>query len=541
MTALATLDDEELYLAALLDDDSGIDLAELTWIDEESPDRCYRVWDFQWPLYHCRRTYQIDQMGRGLGKTVGIVMRAFAFPFAHPGAEMLITAPELNHLRTITDKVEHLLLYSRLGQEMRPKNKGGGINHQPQFQATFINNSRIISRLPQKSGKGVKGQHPLIIELDEGQDYPEPGYVELIETMKSATPGAQWRIHGVSRGVRDTYYRLTQSDNPALPFYVHRYIASHRPSWGDKERQAKIAIYGGTEEHVDYRRNIFGEHGDAHNPLFVLARLMACVRIAESAWATEYNEDVYAQIRVNDELLRKSQLPIASFLNLPGSHLAETYASFWGGMDVGYTNDPSEILIYGQVKRRGKPDLMRLLTRVQLQRIAVDDQVDAILGLFDYYGPRLRRFGMDKTGNGLPLYQTLMRRPAIQERIAGYGFSEKKPVAFEDREPVGKEKPEDLVIEKHVITWATDQLRMYVDTQSMELPYDIELLSEWQGQSVVTVRDTSNQDNTRKSFAGGKCHTLDAGRMMVAAKDLLSIELALTPRSQEPVLDLFLD
>lgn len=878
MSAIPVLTDEECYLAALLEDETGIDLAELTWVDEEQPDRCYRVWDFQWPLYHCNDVYQIDQMARGLGKSVGIVMRAFAFPLVHPGAEMLITAPELNHLRLITDKVENLLLYTRLGQALRPPTKGGGINHQPQFQCTFINGARIFSRLPNKTGRGVKGciaegtlvltrqgqkpieqiaigdevwthegrwkpvtwvveandvegyevaggghrglqmsvnhrqfvrtpvsgskekrrlggvrvaiadqlttddflgsptrfeaelvptwmteemawvagrwvadghavfqmkggkwtcgrlmftvktdrkdaladqmraaglrpgggrarhndsvileacdttlarafkeefgyladgkhlapwllgaseevrrafldgylsgdghwdekrgrwtagtasralavdlrllgqtlgystslswvdphitnidgrrlkavpkrsyrvtfthsgysiverhaawqrirritpmvlprvfdltvaddgsfladgtithnVHPLVIEQDEGQDYPEPGYVELIETMKTASPGAQWRIHGVSRGVRDFYYRLTMGENPDLPFYVHRYIAAHRPSWGSEERRSKIAIYGGTEENVDYRRNIFGEHGDAHNPLFVLARLMACVRMSESAWATTYNEDVYTCIKINDELHRKSGLPIESFVDLPGSHLVDEYTSFWAGMDVGFTNDPTEILVFGVIAKRGKPDLHRLLTRIQLQRIGVEDQVKVCLEVFRYYGHRLRRFGMDKTGNGLPLWQLLMNRPAISDRVAGYGFSEKKAVAFDDRAPVGNEKPEDLVIEKNVITWATDELRKYVDTGALELPYDVELLTEWQGQSVVTIKDTASVDGTRKSYAGGKCHTLDAGRMFAAAKGLEGIEKILQKKRPGPVLDQFL-
>ncbi len=481
-------------------------------------------------------------MGRGLGKTMGIVMRANAMPYAHPGAEMLVTAPELNHLRTITDKVENILLYTRLGKEMRPSNRqGGGINHQPQFQCTFINGTRIISRLPQRDGKGVKGQHPLVIELDEGQDYPERGYVEIIETMKAASKGAQWRIHGVSRGVRDTYYRLTQSDNPDLPFFVHRYIASHRPSWSEAERRAKIAQYGGTADNVDYRRNIFGEHGDAHNPLFVLARLMACVRINESAWATTYNETVYYRRKLNDEYVRKSELPMDALFDPPGNHLDEGYVSFWAGMDVGFTNDPSEILIYGVVPKKGKPDLHRLLTRLQLQRITASSQVEAIQAIFGFYGTRLRRFGMDKTGNGLPLWQILQNDHMIADRIAGYGFSEKKPVAFEDREPKMGETWEDLVIEKHVVTYATDELRRLVDTAgALELPYDTELLSEWQGQSMTTIRDTNSND-TRKVYSGGECHTLDAARMFIAAKSLEGIEKLLEkPDRAGPVLDQFI-
>ena len=542
MTAIPMLDDEELHLAAILDDPSGIELAEFSWVDEERPDRCFRVWDYQWTWYHNASTFQIDQAGRSLGKSVGITMRAFAFPFNFPGQEMLITAPELNHLRPITDKVENLFLTTRLGQEMLPKRKGNGINHQPQFQATFVNGARIFSRLPNRDGKGVKGMHPLVLEADEMQDYPQPGWVELIETMKAGSKGAQWRCHGVSRGVRDTYYRMTVNENPDLPFYVHRYMAPHRPTWSDAERKSKIAIYGGTEDNVDYRRNIFGEHGDAHNPLFVLARLMACVRINESAWATEYNDLIYAKIKINDELHRKTKLPIESFVDLPASHLEDQYVSFWAGADIGYTNDPTEILIWGVVKRRGQADLMRQLARIQLQRISAQNQADVIRQIFRFYGLRLKRFGLDKTGNGLPLWQMLRDDPTVGHRIAGYGFSEKKAVEFDDREPVGKERREDLVIEKNVIDFATDELRRIVDTGTLELPYDTEQLTEFQGQSITVVKDMGSSGDVRKRYSGGSCHTLDAARMLVAAKSLEAIELELArpARVQGPVLEAFL-
>jgi hypothetical protein len=539
VSAVARLTEEEIYLAVMLEDETGIDLAELTWVDEENHDRCFRIWDFQWKLYHVERTFQIDQMGRALGKTQGIIMRAFAFPFCHPGAEMLITAPELNHLRPITDKIETLFTTSRLGMEMLPKVKGSGINHQPQFQARFVNGARIMSRLPNRDGKGVKGMHPLVIEMDEGQDYPEPGWVEIIETMKTGSPGAQWRVHGVSRGARDMYYKMTTGENPDLPFYVHRYFACHRPSWSVMERKSKIALYGGTEENVDYRRNIFGEHGDAHNPLFVIARLMACVRQNETAWASTYNDEVYYRAKINDEKHRGSGLEIASFLDFPGHHLSDEYVSFWAGADIGYTNDPTEILVAGVVPRKGKPDLMRLLTRIQLKRISAPDQADVFRAVFAYYGRRLRRFGMDKTGNGLSLWQALAADPATRDRIAGYGFSEKLPVEFDDRLPVGKEQAKDLVITKNVIDYVSDQLRLWVDTQALELPYDTELLQELQGQAITVTKDSAT-GGQRRAYYGSSCHTLDAMRMLAAAKTLETIEATLKkPQQGTPVLDHF--
>lgn len=548
MSAIPLPSEDEFHLIAILDDPSGIELAEFLWIDEEQDDGCFRLWDFQWSWYRNDATFQIDYAGRSLGKSVGIIMRAFAFPFNYPGQEMLITAPELNHLRPVTDKIEHQILSHRISREMLPRQRGNGINHQPQFQAHFINNARLISRLPNRDGRGVKGQHPLVIEADEMQDFPDNGWVELIETMKHYQEGAQWRCHGVSRGVRDRYYRYTMGLDPDLPFYVHRYMGMHRPSWSPLERDQKVAIYGGTTDNVDYRRNIYGEHGDATNPLFVLARLMNCVRINESTWATDYNENIYAQIKVNDEQLRKSGAPIAAFLDLPFNHLEDKYTSYWAGMDVGYTRDPSEILVFGELRQKDG-DLLRLLARIHLMRISAEDQADAVRHVFDFYGERLRAFTMDRSGNGLPLWQMLDplqgRNTAshIAHRIKSYNFSQKVAVEFDDRELGLRERPEDALIEKNVVDYASDELRKLVDARPprLELPNDRELLTEWQGQEVQYVRDEGSAAGVKRRYAGGSFHTLDAAKMMIASKSLQHIDEVLSrPRKEGPVLDRFM-
>jgi hypothetical protein len=554
--AIPLPDPEEMYLIAIMDDPSGIELAEFSWIDEEQPDGCYRCWDFQWAWYRNDETYQIDWAGRSLGKSVGIQMRAYAFPFNFPGQEMLITAPELNHLRPVTDKIEHQLLSHRLTREMLPKQRGNGINHQPQFQAHFANNSRILSRLPGRDGKGVKGQHPLVIESDEMQDFPDNGWIELIETMKSGIPGAQWRAHGVSRGVRDRYFRYTTGEDADLPWRVHRYMAMYRPGWSEQERKNKVAIYGGTSDNIDYRRNIYGDHGDATNPVFVLHRLLACVRQRETPWAQTYNDDVYSLLKVNDELLRKSGVPIQNFLTYPGSHLDESYISYWAGMDVGYTRDPSEILVFGEIdnpQAKGH-SLLRLLSRTHLMRISAEDQAEAVRHVFDFYGKRLRCLAMDKTGNGLPLWQLLdpaavgtamdLRRTPqhIASRVRGYNFSSKVPVEFDDRPLTGKEEAKDAVIERNIVDFATDELRKWVDARppQIELPWDRELLTEFQGQEVQYVRDEGSAAGLKRRYGGGTFHTLDAAKMMAAGKQLQAIEEALAlVDHREPVLDMF--
>jgi hypothetical protein len=331
MAAVADLTEDERYLLAILQDQSGIDQAEFLWTDATSPDFVFRCWDFQYAWYRDESKFQIDQCGRAIGKSLGMQMRSWAFPFTSPGAEMLITAPELIHLDPITRAVEDRIMSVRLSREFLKTGSGGitGFTHRP-FLAQFRNGAQIVGRIPQKDGRGVKGQHPLKLEMDEGQDYPEPGWVELGETLKYANPNATWRTHGVSRGVRDRYYKQTQ---PESGWKVHRITAMHREDWTPEERAAKAELYG-SRDHPDYRRNILGLHGDAMSSLFVLTRLMQCVDQIQSS---DYNTNVYTHIRINDEKLRDIGLPIEALLEFPGTHKA--FARTWVGQDVGMCVD----------------------------------------------------------------------------------------------------------------------------------------------------------------------------------------------------------
>ena len=162
--------------------------------------------------------------------------------------------------------------------------------------------------------------HPKKLEMDEGQDYPEPGWVELGETLKYGEEDATWRTHGVSRGVRDRYYKQTQ---PESGWKVHRVTAMHRPDWAPDGARAKAELYG-SRDHPDYRRNILGLHGDASSALFVLTRLMACVDQDQSS---HYNTTEYYHVRINDEKLRETGHADRGAAGLPARRTRATSAS----------------------------------------------------------------------------------------------------------------------------------------------------------------------------------------------------------------------
>jgi hypothetical protein len=254
----------------------------VTWIDEEQEDGCFRLWDFQWALYRNEATFQIDHMGRSLGKSWASRCAPSRSRSTTPAQEMLITAPELNHLRPVTDKVEHLFRLHRLARDAAQASAATGSTTSRSSRPTSSTTPGSSAGCPTATAAASRAMHPLVIEMDEGQDFPENGWIELIETMKHYEPGAQWRCTASPAASATATTSTRWARTPTCRSTSTATWPCTGPAGTPSERKAKIAIYGGTDDNIDYRRNIYGEHGDATNPVFVLHRLMACVRINES-------------------------------------------------------------------------------------------------------------------------------------------------------------------------------------------------------------------------------------------------------------------
>lgn len=557
-SVLEDLTEEEVYLWCLLQDTSGLDQAEFLWYDTSTDDGCFRAWSFQWSWWRNTQGHQIDQCARSVGKSLSIKVRGFAFPFLYPGQEMVITAPELVHLEPIVSLIENQVYNTRLSREMMMSGRSA-VTHRP-FQMNFENGARIIGRIPQRDGKGVKGIHPIWLELDEAQDYPHAGWVELTETLKQGFEGATWRAHGVTRGIRDDFYEYTE-DRPDNHWKVHRYPAMFRPTWTDEERQDKIKQYG-SQDDPDYRRNVLGLHGDSTNPLFVLTRLMKCV---DDDPLTDYNQDEYYKVQIKEEGLARSGRDIRDEIELPSRHLKYRGADpkkpkciFWVGMDVGLTIDPSEILVW--VEYRHKPTdeftVLRLLTRINMVRIGTGDQIKAIMHVIDFYKPKV--FAMDRGGLGQPFVQQLQEWHNAEKvgdpdnivpgyiktdynlkdaltRIKGYNFGEKITVDFDPLIEIGDhDDPEQVAGQKrNTKEYASDKLRTLVDSQRLEFPYDEELLKQWQGGTWTPAKGLQDQYG-RRIFSKGNDHTLDAGRFFALGWAQFGIEELLAQQKQAP-------
>jgi hypothetical protein len=334
----------------------------------------------------------------------------------------------------------------------------------------------------------------------------------------------------------------------------HTYIAEglvvhntgmHRPTWTDEERQDKIQEYG-SRDHPDYRRNVLGLHGDATNPLFVLHRLMECV---DDNLEEPYNNHEYTKLRITNENVLEMGDDILPLLDFPASHLS--YTTTWIGMDVGYTNDPSEILVFAEVvdkKINKEATILKLVSRIQLERINNPNQVAAIMWLIDFYKPKA--FAMDKTGVGLPLFQDIQAaaeaNPALRmyvDAIKGYGFSEKILVDFDSTIEVDEfrgDAVKEAGLYRNVLEYSSDKLRWLVDTKRLRLPWDTELIGEYQGQTYTYDKSVMDMYGRRKVFSKGNFHALDASRMAALGWAQHSIEAVTKEEAWEPVRSIIL-
>lgn len=259
---------------------------------------------------------------------------------------------------------------------------------------------------------------------------------------------------------------------------------------------------------------------------------------------SQFNTNEYTKLRITNEMVLEHDDDIRHLLDLPGSH--ENFGTTWIGMDVGYTNDPSEILVFAEVydkkvNKKGESAL-KLITRVQLERINNPNQVAAIMWLMSFYKPRT--FAMDKTGVGLPLFQDLQeaakqdkRVVGMLDRIKGYNFSEKILVDFDSTIEVDEfrgDVVEDTGIRKNVLEYSSDKLRWLVDNQRLWLPWDTELIGEYQGQTYTYDKSTMDMYGRRKVFSKGNFHALDASRMAVLGWAQHSIEATTKEDKFEP-------
>lgn len=545
-----SFDDDDFLILALLQD--PVYAAELLWDDPANQEYggCYRVRDYQYPLFRNFDNYAGFACARSVGKTESIKSKSFTHAFRRQRENLLVTAPELIHLLPLTDAIEERIRDIRLTREFLDTRDGAtGFTHKP-FGVNFLDGTKIVGRIPRLTGTGVKGQHQPDLLVDEAQDYPEKGWVEVHETVMKDRGDFTYHFYGVHSGARDSgfYKRVNEGG-----FSIVQVTAMQRPSWNEEEKRAAKAAYGGTSA-PDYRRNILGEAGSAASAFFVTARLFACV---DQDRDSEYNQLGYVHQELRVEEVDELDIPLAEVLDLP-SGLKVVY----GGADLGLNDSPTEMVLFSKERvkmdKQASRERLKLVRRYTMERFRSKQIREAMFAIAWSLGPALKGFGIDSTGLGLPIFQDMQDDEACPEHFRqiarGYFFNSKLPVSVDEqfvtRDGLGrmrdqygaavKEEEDPISGERKLVTYmsmieaSTRYLREWVDTTFMLLPFDPEITTDMQGETVQRVSTVAKMTGMRKPNA---FHILDAMRGMGMVYHAGHIEEAMEYKRREPVYD----
>jgi hypothetical protein len=107
---------------------------------------------------------------------------------------------------------------------------------------------------------------------------------------------------------------------------------------------------------------------------------------------------------------------------------------FWIGGDLGYTNDPTELVVFQEMEI-GERSLLKMIFRLHLEHGTYPHIAQVIALLERYYTPA--GIGVDNGGNGLAVVQELLTQNKykgleLEGRLKGYDFGGMTRLAVRD-------------------------------------------------------------------------------------------------------------
>lgn len=451
------LTEEEAWLYLILTDPRLS--AEFFWTDRDG--NPFRLWDFQWKTFDLDNSKkEIFICARKTSKSTTIVARAFTFPFREPGKVMFITAAEMKHLERITTE-----LNSRIYGSYIHRNFFVSSREVPKFRKVAANGTVIFGRVPQKSGVGVKSIHADEVYADEYQDFTPKAKVELNEVFQRE--GRRF-LSGVPEIGADFHVqRLIDSSSSYLVWRIPR---TWTPDWTSEFKKEKIEEYG-SEEDLDYRRNIYGETIEEIKSVFPKAKLYQLVNKNIMQYYEKYNFRV--EMDPASEIFFKDDI-------------SKVFDSLHLGIDIGWVASPTCALVIGQ-----KGDTYYILKIFNFYRYEHPELLNIIRKLVKTYKPTI--FAVDATGGGVSLYQEIK---LIREDASGIDFRRKVEI---DGQSI------------YLNDLSVEVLKSLVDAKKLIFPDDYELIRDWADFTMERSGDSV------RYIKGENSHSIDAARVFAAS------------------------
>nr|WP_231715813.1 LAGLIDADG family homing endonuclease [Desulfosarcina widdelii] len=438
---------------------------------------------------------------------------ALHFAFTTRGGQGLIAAPHQGHLDSIAEEIEFqleanpdLMASIALTKYGKPK-----IHRKPYFRLEFTNGAILYFRPAGAYGDAFRSLHVERVWVDEGAWLTERAWKALRQCLKS---GGKLRIYSTPNGMRNsTYYRLTTSTQ----FKVFRWPSWLNPIWSE-EREAELLEFYGGRDSAGWQHEVAGEHGKPSYAAFNIEYLNFCRQ--------ELLE--YQKVVVTGEELSGCDTEEESHDRLEAQlNLVPQTGVFWIGGDLGYTNDPTELVVFQELEL-GERRIIKLVLRVHMKHVAYPHIAQTIALLDRYY--TATGIGVDNGGNGLAVVQELhtldkYKDLLLEGRLRGYDFGGMTTLAVRD----GKE------IRKRTKEFMTSLINGALQRRQIVLPAeDLELEDQFTTHT-YTLRDG------RVIYSKGNDHIIDAVRCALLAREQANLDqvgeetVSLVPILTDPV------
>ena len=371
--------------------------------------------------------------GRAVGKTIDLSTLLLWFVFTHPGKSVLVAAPYQGHLDTIIDEIEYQLGASDLLGACVASNASGApkIKRKPYFEVTFTNGAKVFFRPGGTIGASFRSLHVDLLLVDEAAWLPESAWKAVRQCLNA---GGTMRVYSTPNGLRDTtYYRITDD-----PDYRHfKWPSWVAPDWSPDREKELLSFYGGRDT-PGWQHEVAGEHGQptwaAFDTTLVLAALSEIPKYRKVTIQGEHFRDCRDEASVRNRL----RDAVGEANPVPG-------ATYWLGGDLGYTSDPTELVIFEEDRAR---DTLTLKLRVHAEHVPYPVISELIALLDRLYKPL--GLGVDRGGNGMSVVQELTSMDKYRDlyllsRLVGYDFGSSIVVGTDEHlRPVKKRAKEHM-------------------------------------------------------------------------------------------------
>ena len=496
-----------------------------TWAHLKEPDNPgnpYTFFDYQEESvrYH---GHTLHETASEVGKSREIMAYCLWKAFTVHRGSGLVAAPQTIYLVEIIDMIEEQFSFNPMLHKSLLMHR-----KQPHHHMRFTSGFKLDFRPTDIDGKPLRGVHARTFCLmDESVKAKNKQIFD--EFWRAGKPECVFKLYSVPDGDRSCeFYRLCQKaegrlneddDEFTSRKYFKKFHWSKRlmpaPFWTKERERLYVDQYGG-QDSPGFKHNVEGEWGDAENTVFPWAQFQhlvkevpeyRCLKILvdkDTVYLTGYGVAEKTVKYLVDTNVSKSQFNIATEIK---SFFSNQLGLKFGGCDLGYSQDPTEIVI-----RLILGKTWRTIARLQMKGVTYDMQANAIEAMDEVFdsGKLDMGWGVD-FGNAGSAVVHMLHNLAIYEkkryeyRLIGFQFGAMYDAVNEEGDLVfdtHTEKPLRLSAKE----LATDIVVSKMQRLELEFPHDPDIVLYYPNH---TSRVGSNN---RRIFKKEDDHIIDAGR-----------------------------